>query len=72
MQLSVVCPSVRMSVRLPHLAAAHAAAAGWLLWARQPGDIDRLLHERRAGGQQQQSVTRLILFEQCAAENQGR
>ena len=35
-------PSVRPSVcpiRPPH-----AAAAGWLLWARRPGDIDRLLH----------------------------
>ena len=25
----------------------HAAAVGLLLWARQPGDIDRLLHGRR-------------------------
>ena len=38
-----VCP-----IRPPH-----AAAAGLLLWTRRPGDIDRLLHGRRAGGQQQ-------------------
>jgi len=62
MQLSVVCPSACLSVC--HIWQQRAAAAGWLLWARRPGDIDQLLHDRRAGGQQQQSVTRLILFEQ--------
>jgi len=39
-------PSVRPSVcpiRPPH-----ADAAGLLLWARRPGDIDRLLHSRRS------------------------
>ena len=48
MQLS----GVRLSVcpfRLP----LHAATAGLLLRARRPGDIDRLLHGLRAGGQQQ-------------------
>ena len=29
----------------------HAATAGLLLWARRPGDIDRLLQGQRAGGQ---------------------
>ena len=38
MQLSGVRPFVRLS---------HPAAAGLLLWARRPGDIDRLLHGRR-------------------------
>ena len=33
--------SVRLCVR-------PIAAAGLLLWARQPGDIDRLLHGRRS------------------------
>jgi len=28
-----------------------AAAAGLLLWARQAGNIDRLLHGRRAAGE---------------------
>ena len=37
------CPSVRPSVRL-----SHPAAESLLLWARQPGDIDRLLHGRRS------------------------
>jgi len=44
-------PSVRPSVcpiRPPH-----DAAAGLLLWARRPGDIDRLLHGQPAGGHQQ-------------------
>jgi len=31
----------------------HATAADLLLWDRRPGDIDRLLHCRRGGGQQQ-------------------
>ena len=39
MQLPRVRPSVRLS---------HPAAASLLLWARQPGDIDRLLHGRRS------------------------
>ena len=38
-----VCLSVRSIIRPPH-----AAAAGLLLWARRPGDIDRLLHCRRS------------------------
>ena len=38
-----VCPSIRPIIRSPH-----AAAAGLLLWARRPGDIDRLLHDRRS------------------------
>ena len=38
MQPLGVRPSVRLS---------HPAAAGLLLWARRPGDIDRLLHGRR-------------------------
>jgi len=45
--VTVPCPSVRPSVP----ARAHSsitAAAGLLLWARQAGDIDRLLHGRRA------------------------
>ena len=50
-----VCPSVRPSVRLSvrFIRPLHAPPAGLLLWARRPGDIDRLLHGRRAGGQQQ-------------------
>jgi len=31
----------------------HTAAVGLLLWAQRPGDIYRLLHGWRAGGQQQ-------------------
>jgi len=46
-----VRPSVRLSVRF--IRPLHAPPAGLLLWARRPGDIDRLLHGRRAGGQQQ-------------------
>ena len=45
--VTVLCPSVRPSVP----ARAHSsitAAAGLQLWARQAGDIDRLLHGRRA------------------------
>jgi len=38
-----VCPSVRPVIRSPHV-----AAAGLLLWARRPEDIDRLLHGRRS------------------------
>jgi len=38
-----VCLSVRSIIRPPH-----AAVAGLLLWARRPGDIDRLLHGRRS------------------------
>jgi len=43
--------SVRLSVRLSvrHIIRPlHATAAGLLLWARRPGDIDRLLHGRRS------------------------
>jgi len=49
MQLSGVRPSVRPSVRLSvcPIRPSHTAAAGLLLWARRPGDIDRLLHGRR-------------------------
>ena len=46
-------PSVRLCVCPSVSWPPHAAAAGLLLWARRPGDIDRLLHGRRAGGQQQ-------------------
>ena len=35
--------SVRSIIRSPQ-----AAAAGLLLWARRPGDIDRLPHGRRS------------------------
>jgi len=35
-------PSVRLSV-CPVILPPHAAAAGLLLWARWPGDIDRLI-----------------------------
>jgi len=48
--------SVRLSVCLSVCSirpAQRAAAAGLLLWARRPGDIDRLLHGWWAGGQQQ-------------------
>jgi len=65
MQLSVVRPSVRPSVcpiRPPQ-----AAAASLLLWARRPRDIDRLLHGRWAGGQQQarRSTARSSKWGQC-------
>ena len=46
MQLSGVRPSVRLCVRA--IRPPHAATAGLLLWARQPGDIDRLLQRRAA------------------------
>ena len=49
-----VCPSVCLIVRPPH-----AAAAGLLLWARRPGDSDRLLHQRRQ--QQIRAVSRCQL-----------
>jgi len=42
MQLSGVRPSVCLSVCPIH--PQHAAAVGLLLCARQPGEIDRLLH----------------------------
>jgi len=50
-----VRPSVRLSVCPPVSLSnpPHAADAGLLLWARLTGDIDRLLHGRWAGGQQQ-------------------
>jgi len=45
----------------------HAATARWLLWARRPEDIDRLLHGRQAGGQQQlrRSTARSSKYEEC-------
>jgi len=46
---SVRRPSVRLSVPSGRL----KPAAGLLLWARRPGNIDRLLHDWRAGDQQQ-------------------
>ena len=46
-------PSVRLPV-CPVIRLPHAAAAGLLLCARRPGDIDRLLHG--AGAQQQMPV----------------
>jgi len=56
----VVCEarSMQLSVRLSlsHPAAA-AAAAGLLLWARRPGDIDRLLHGRRSAANAAASST---------------
>ena len=38
-----VCPSIRPIIRSPH-----ATAAGLLLWARRPEDVERLLHDRRS------------------------
>ena len=48
MKLSGICPSMCLSVCLSvrFIFSRHAAAAGLLLWARQAGDIDRLLHSR--------------------------
>ena len=43
-----VHPSVCMSDGLSHIWPPHTAAAGLLLWARRAGDINRLLHGRRA------------------------
>ena len=40
-------PSVCLSV-CPIIRPPYAAKAGLLLWARQPGDVDRLLHGRRS------------------------
>jgi len=34
----------------------YVAAAGLLLWNRMTGDIDRLFHGQRAGGQQRRVV----------------
>jgi len=48
---TVGCPSVGLSARLS-VRPPHAAAANLLLWAQQPEDNDRLLHDRQAGGQQ--------------------
>ena len=45
-------PSVCLSV-CPIIRPPHSAAAGLLLCARRAGDIDRLLHGRPAGVQQQ-------------------
>ena len=47
MKLSSVRPSVCLSV-CPIIRPLHAAAVGLLLWARRPGDIDRLLDGRRS------------------------
>ena len=44
-----ICPSVCLSFPSGRL----KPAAGLLLWARRPGNIDRLLHDWRAGDQQQ-------------------
>jgi len=53
-----ICPSVRLRVRFfvrPSVPAwaqnSKPAAAGLLLWARRPGDIDRLLQQQRAAGE---------------------
>ena len=49
-----VCPYVRPSVHLSIPAWAHSrksAAAGFLMWARRAGDIDRLLQLQRAAGE---------------------
>ena len=56
-------PDVRQSVRLSvcPFRPLHPAAVGLLLWARRPGDIDRLLHGRRsaaAAPQQMRAVPR--------------
>jgi len=68
MQLSSIRPSIRPSVRLSvrpsvcPIRPLHVADAGLLLWTRLTKDIDRLLHGRRAGRQQQtrrSSVRRL-------------
>ena len=58
MKMSGVRPSDRLSVCLslsvyPIIRPPHAAAACLLLWVREAGYIDRSLHGRRAGGQQQ-------------------
>jgi len=47
----------------------HAAAAGLLLWARRPGNIDLVLHGRRVGVQQQprRSTARSSKCGQCHA-----
>jgi len=44
--VSTKLSGIRLSVR-PIIGRPHAAAAGLLLWARRPGDVDRLLHDRR-------------------------
>ena len=60
--------SLSVSIRLSHPAATRRAAVGLLLRAQRPRDFDRLLHGRRAGGQQQQlycSVTRSGKCDEC-------
>ena len=47
-----VCLSVCVVIRLRH-----ADAAGLLLWARRPADIDRLLHGRRSAAANANSAT---------------
>jgi len=50
MHLSGVRPSIPLSVRrsVCPTRQPHAAVMGLQLWSRRPGDIDRLLHGRRA------------------------
>ena len=47
--VSAVCRagSMKLSSVRPSVLAPAAAAAGLLLWARPPGDIERLLHGQR-------------------------
>jgi len=52
-----VCLSVRPSVRPSVPPSHHSAAAGLLLWARHPRDINRLLHGRRSAAANASSVT---------------
>jgi len=62
-----VCLSVRSVIRPPH-----AVAAGLLLWARRPGDIDPLLHDRRAASWR--SAQRAVPSRKptCEAEDRSR
>jgi len=48
---------MQLTVRLSLSHPAAAAAAGLLLWARRPGDIDRLLHGRRSAANAAASST---------------
>ena len=50
---SVGCPSVRLSVRLSVPSGRHTLLLRFAAVGPAPGDIDRLLHGWRAGGQQQ-------------------
>jgi len=51
-----VCLSVPPSLR-PIIRLQHAVAAGLLLWARHPRDINRMLHGRRSAAANASSVT---------------